>query len=237
VFLTAQRYFHREVENGALSQFRVWGRSDVGGWGRGAGLGYAVQKNWHGFFNDAFVKEGDSLATTPTGWLAQGPNAPANTLVQVSAGGDLSLFRWAPGLIDHRIFPGVELESRVHAIAITPRNQLGAGLTLRAGLIPEHSREPMRPPGKLQVWTLYVEGSADASAVLTDATYGDFDRYRHFLDEYTIAGHLKVMGVELVASLNWERQLFIGALEKYPSNELVTDPYHRYGHVAALFTF
>ncbi len=237
VFATAQRYFHRNATKGAFTQFRVWGRTDLGGYGRGAGLGYAVQKNWHGFFNDAFVKKGDTLATTPSGWLAQGDDAPEHLLVQVSAGADMSLLRWANGVISDHAFPGVELDGRVHARAITPRNQLGAGVTLRGGLLPEHASAPTRPPGVAQAWNLYLEASADATAVITDYTYGAIDEYRHFLDEYSLGAHLKIMGVGLGASLNFQRQLFIDPLEKYPSRERVTEPFHRYGRVAVEFTY
>lgn len=237
VFLTAQRYFHRNVASGPFTQFRVWGRADAGSYGRGAGFGYEVQKYWHGFFNEALVNKGDTLATTPSGWLAQGSNAPEYLLLQVSTGADFSLFRWAHGLIANHVFPGAELDGRVHAIAITPRDQVGAGLALRIGLLPEHASAPMRPPGVVQAWNLYLEGSADASAVIMDRTYGDFDRYRHFLDVYSLGVHLKVMGVAVGASLNWERILFIRPLEKYPSRAFVTDSLHRYGRVAIELTY
>jgi hypothetical protein len=94
IFLTAQRYVHRGVASGTLTQYRPWVRAELGGFGRDAAFGYEVQKNWHGFFNDAFGAEG-SLANTPTGWLLRdgADDSEKWPLVQVSAGFDLNLAR------------------------------------------------------------------------------------------------------------------------------------------------
>jgi hypothetical protein len=63
-------------------------------------------------------------------------------------------------------------------------------------------------------------------------TQGDFDRYRHLADAYSLGLHLKLLGLGVAASLNWERILFVDPLGPYPSRQPIANVYHRYGRVA-----
>jgi len=146
-FITFQRYAHLRAPSGRLTQYRLWSRFDIGTYGRTAAYGYQVQKNWHGFFNDALVS--DEPATIPSGWRVPNGRATSNPLIQASAGIDLNLFRFQKAYLSELVFPGVELDARARVLAIVPRNHLGAGFVFRAGLLPEHSSAPKERAGAL----------------------------------------------------------------------------------------
>lgn len=118
-----------------------------------------------------------------------------------------------------------------------PRNTTGVGVTLRLGLIPEHSTTSLRTADALQRSALHLEASGDWSAVVTDATFGDFDRYLHLLDEYSVGARLKVFGARAGFSFNWQRVLFIDALETYPSEATIESPFHGYGRASLELTY
>lgn len=235
VFATAQRYAHRQTAHGLFTQYRLWGRLDLGTYGRTAAYGYEVQKNWHGFINDTVA--GEDPSTTPTGWRVPSGRATSNPLVQASAGIELNLFRLQQPYLDNLIFLGVEVDARARALLLVPRNHLAAGYVLRAGFLPEHSSAPKRMAELLQPWALYFEASAEGAVVITDLTYGSFGDYRHGQDTYTLGVTFKVLGLNASASLVWERLLYGNALELFPSMERVTDELHRYGRISAQLTY
>jgi hypothetical protein len=233
LFLSAQSYFHGQRSQGPFTQYRLWARAEGGSFGSSAGYGYEVQKNWHGFFNDAFVDSDSQAASTPVGWrLGPAKNDP---LVQVSGGSDLSLYRLGGDVALYRL--GAEIDGRARGLLGFPRNLFGLGATLRAGLLPQHSSEPVAAPGAYQPSSAYLEASLDTSAVLTDYTNGELGNYRRFLDEYALGLALKLLGVAVGASVHWQRILYRDPLRPYPSREPISDRYHRYGRVALEFTY
>jgi hypothetical protein len=161
----------------------------------------------------------------------------SNPLVQASAGIDLNLIRLQEAYLADLIFLGFEIDARARVLMLVPRNHLAAGYVLRAGFLPAHSSAPKRKPELLQPWALYVELSADGAIVVTDLTYGDFDDYYHGQDTYSAGVTVKILGLNLSASLTWERLLYRDALDPYPSTARVTDEFHRYGRIAAQLTY
>lgn len=236
VFLTAQRHYHRRVGRGALTQYRPWARVDLGAYGRGSGFGYELQKGWHSVFGDLLSSDGKAAAVDPTGWLSEGEGAPSSLLVQGSAGADLNLYRWASEAAGGRLAPGAEVDARVSVLAGVPRDRASVGVTARAGLLPAHSSRAPSPSGTGRL-AAYAQASADVSAVAVDLTYGASDRYRHFPDEYAAGLHVKLVRVDVSASLHWQRLRFVHALQEYPSRERVGDAMHRYGRVAVAVGF
>jgi hypothetical protein len=234
-FFTFQRHAHLGAPSGLFTQYRLWSRFDLGTYGRTAGFGYEVQKNWHGFINDAIA--GEDPATIPTGWRVPNGRATSSPLVQASSGIDLNIIRIQEAYLSDLIFPGVELDTRARALLLVPRNHLAIGFAFRAGLLPEHSSAPKRKPDLIQPWALYVETTADAALIITDLTYGGFADYRHIQDTYAAGLVFKLFGLQLSASLTWEALLYKNALELYPSTARVTDRFHRYGRIAAQLTY
>ena len=240
-FLAAQRAFHSLYDDGLLPQYRLWARADLGSFGPGAGKGYEVQKNWHGFFNDALLEEGSDPARTPVGWRISARGEGSALLWQLSAGSEVSLYRLVLGPVlddaDHWDRLGAEVALRTQVLVGAPRNLASAGLVLRALLLPRPFSDPVTPPGEYQSSHLYVEASADAAPVLTDMTYGDWSRYRHFRDNYSVGLHGKLMGLTLAADLTWQRILFEDPLAEFPSTRPIDDTYHRYGSVSLELTY
>ncbi|HEV8246937.1 MAG TPA: lipid A-modifier LpxR family protein [Polyangiaceae bacterium] len=235
LFISAQRYFDAGRTHGAFSELRIWARVDLGQYGEDAARGYEVQKYWHGFFNQAVLGSKDEPAATPMGWKLGEPGTDASWLVQGSIGSDLNLYRETLGSIAWPL--GFELVGRGHSRVGSARNDLGADVVVRLGLLPEHASLPLKEPGQYQASNLYIEGSAGGVAVLTDATQGAFDDYRHFLDGYSLGLHAKAMGAGLSLSLNWERIAFLHPLKPYPSHETIDETYHRYGRAALEFSY
>ncbi len=232
LFLTMQRYFHSSAYQNALTQGRLWFRGDLGTYGAGAALGYEVQKHWHGFLNEALEADGEDLSSEPIGWVLPG-QTQSHLLLQASAGVDLSLYRLT--LEDSRF--GTELDARSRLLVGVPRNELGVGLALRGGLLPDHAKRAIAAPGELQTFQAYLELSSDPSLVVTDLTYGEFDRYRHFRDEYSVGLVVKPWGVRFSAHLSWQRILFKEPLKLYPSTSSISSNFHRYGRVGVEFTY
>jgi hypothetical protein len=131
----------------------------------------------------------------------------------------------------------VASHSRRHTRIGYPRNTTGVGLTLRAGFIPEHATAPLRAVDALQKSALHLEVSGDWSAVVTDATFGTFDRYLHALDEYSVGASVKVFGARAGFSFNWQRMLFNDPLATYPSRATIDNPFHGYGRASLELTY
>ncbi len=233
VFFTAQRYLAAAATRGPFTQARLWARVDFGAWGSAAVAGYEVQKNWHGFFNDALLAADSAPAEQPIGWKLAEQRSRA--LVQGALGTDVSLFRSTTSVWSRPL--GFEVEGRASVRAGTPRNTLSAGPAVRLGLLPDHASTPLRTTDELQSVEIYLEGWTGATAVVTDATYGAFDRYRHFRDEHGAAVVLKVLGTAVSAQLHAQRILFEHPLKQYPSLQPLDAKYHRYGRVALELTY
>jgi hypothetical protein len=229
LFLSIQRYFHNQHTQGALSQYRVWSRFDLGTHGRGAAHGFEVQKHWHGFFNEALEKEGEDLSVAPAGWRIP-DEGKVFLLTQLSAGTDLSLYRSTrPSYVGPL---GYEVFGLGHFRLGLPRNQAGVGLRLLAGILPEHASMPLSLPGQYQRSSLVVQASARATGVASDPTHGAKDQRAYFTDDYSLGLRGKLVGVAVSATLNWQRNLFLRPLALYPSNDTIDTRYHRYGRVS-----
>ncbi len=231
-FVTAQRYFVAHNERQLwLSQGRFWARIDMGKWGSRGALGYEVQKHWHGFFNE-FSKD---PARDPIGWKLTPERQ--HVLREFSYGMDVSLVRAATS-VSWWFCPafGSELDLRTHLRFGDPRDDLGAGLTARAGCLPQHAREEVIPPGKVKPVGVFVAASVDGSAIATDRTYGDRDRYRHGLGSAELGVAVDLSGLRAGYFLDWERIAFENPLEDY-SYEVVPQKYHRFGRLTAEFVF
>jgi hypothetical protein len=233
VFLTAQRYFATTSVNGPFTQARLWARLDVGSYGSSAVAGRQVQTAWHSFFNTALLKDGEAPAEVPKGWELSKQTSRA--LVQAALGTDLSLYRLTTPTVCGPF--GVELDGRARLQLGVPRNTVGVGPAARVGCLPDHASMPLNRPGELQSVELYLEGSTGIAVVVTDLTYGDFDRYHHLRDEHSLGATLKLFGIAVEAQLDWQRIDFENPLKQYDSLEPLDARYHRYGRVALEFTY